>query len=124
MDVLVVCAELSPINLIALNSTIGAIKLAVEYKVSIKGSAKMIIQIFLDSHDLFSTAFTANFVFHPHSPMYLQAEEVTILFYDPCCYVRKVACAVIKLKPLAQHPLQSAAYNMGTHMTGLLLVGI
>lgn len=36
MDVLVVCAELSAINLTALNGTAGAVKLAVEYQVNIK----------------------------------------------------------------------------------------
>lgn len=34
--VLVVCAELSTINLIALNNTVGAVKLALEYRINAK----------------------------------------------------------------------------------------
>lgn len=96
MDVLVVCAELSAINLIAQNSTVGAVKLAVEYKVNIKVCAEKIMAIPI--------------LHYPHSPMYLQAEEFTILFYV-LCYICKVMCAIVKLKPLAQHPLWSVTYN-------------
>lgn len=87
MDVLVACAELSAVNLIALNSTV---KLAVEYKVNIEVCAEKLM--------------TIQILHYLHSPMYLQAEEVTILFYV-LCYTCKVMGAVIKLTPLAQHPL-------------------
>lgn len=43
MDVLVVCAELSAINLTAPNSTAGAVKLAVEYQVNFKVCAEQIM---------------------------------------------------------------------------------
>lgn len=66
MDVLVVCTELSAINLIALNRTGDAINLAVEYKVNIKVCEKIMAMQILH---------------YPHSPMDLQAEEVPILFY-------------------------------------------
>lgn len=36
VSVLVVCAELSTINLIELNNTIGAVKLALEYRINAK----------------------------------------------------------------------------------------
>lgn len=42
MDVLVVCAELSAINLTAQNGTAGAVKLAVEYKANIIFCAEQI----------------------------------------------------------------------------------
>lgn len=45
MDVLVVCAELSAINLTALNGTAGAVKLAVEYKIKIKFCTEQIMSM-------------------------------------------------------------------------------
>lgn len=90
MDVLAVCAELSAINLIALDSTVGAVKLAVEYKINIKVSVEKIMAI--------------QILHYYHSPIYLQAEEVTFLFYVLCC-ICKVMCATIKPKSLTQHPL-------------------
>lgn len=45
MDVLVVCAELSAINLIAVNGAAGAVKLAVEYKANIKFCAEQIMAV-------------------------------------------------------------------------------
>lgn len=60
----VCCAELSAINLIARDSTVGAVKLAVEYKVNIKVCAEKIMAIPI--------------LQYPHSPMYLPAEEFTI----------------------------------------------
>jgi len=55
VDVLVVCAELS-----ALNSTAGAVKLAVEYKVNIEFCAEIIMAV--------------QILHYRHFPMYLEAE--------------------------------------------------